>query len=173
MGIAEILCAGIITLGIGGSAERGKFACTHIPQIIELSDRFGFQPELMISLIHHESRWHPSAVSHANACGLTQVLPKYTGGAPYPRGAGNPTLTCKQLKDPKTSIDAGSRALRYWIMRYGKGSETIGLCGYNAGFRCRGIPLSRAGRSGMSYARRVLRMSMSLRTFVNKHQAAK
>ena len=106
MSIIEILCAGILSLGIGGTPERGQFACTHVPQIVELSEEMGFRPELMISLIHYESRWQPHVVSRANACGLTQVLPRYTGGPAYPRGAGNPRLTCNQLKDPQTSIEA-------------------------------------------------------------------
>lgn len=174
MGIAEILCAGILALGIGGTPERGEFACTHVPQIIERSRELGFRPALMISLIHHESRWQHRVVSHANACGLTQVLPRYTGGAPYPRGAGNPRLTCDQLKDPRVSIDAGSRALRYWIQRYGRGNERVGLCGYNAGFRCKTTrerpALSRAGRAGMSYARRVLRTASALEAYVRNNQ---
>ena len=178
MSIVEILCAGILSLGIGGTAERGEFACTHVPQIVELSEEMGFRPELMISLIHYESRWKPHVVSRANACGLTQVLPRYTGGPAYPRGAGNPRLTCDQLKDPRTSIDAGSRALRYWLHQYGRGNERIGLCGYNAGFRCRPRQnsegqrvLPRAGQQGMRYSRNVTRLANRLRSYVQTAQA--
>ena len=174
MNIVEILCAGILSLGVGGNNERGEFACTHVPQIVELSKEMDFRPEIMISLIHHESRWKPGVVSKANACGLTQVLPRYTGGPAYPRGAGNPKLTCDQLKDPTVSINAGARALRYWLHKYGRGNEKIGLCGYNAGFRCRPRVgpdgkkvLPKAGQQGMRYSKNVIRLANKLRSYVN------
>lgn len=171
MTFVEILCAGILALGIGGTQERGKYACAHVPQVVKMSKEMGFRPELMISLIHYESRWYPHVVSRANACGLTQVLPRYTGGRPYPRGVGNPKLTCKQLKDPVTSITAGSKALRYWLHQYGRGNERIGLCGYNAGFRCKTSKkkpkLSKGGRQGMSYSRKVVRTADKLKRYVD------
>ena len=163
MTLIEVLCAGILALGIGDSSERGEYACTHVPQIVEVSVAYGFRPEIMIALIHYESRFNPGVVSRANACGLTQVLPRYTGGRPYPRGVGNPRLTCDQLKDPETSILAGARALRYWLHVYGRGSEQTGLCGYNAGFRCKQRTPHAAGSR---YARRVRAMADRLSGYV-------
>jgi len=163
MTLIEVLCAGILALGIGDSSERAEYACTHVPQIVEVSEEFGLRPEIMIALIHYESRFHPRVVSRANACGLTQVLPRYTGGRPYPRGVGNPLLTCDQLKDPETSILAGARALRYWLHVYGRGNEQTGLCGYNAGFRCKQrVPHA----AGSRYARRVRAMADDLGRYV-------
>ena len=157
---AELLCSAIIALNIGGSEARAKYACIHVPQVLEVSKQMGFRPELMVSLIHYESRWKPKVVSSANACGLTQVLPRYTGGRPYPRGVGNPKLTCKQLYDPETSINAGARALRYWLYQYGRGQERVGLCGYNAGFRCKGKnPI----KAGMRYSKKVIRKANQLK----------
>ena len=164
MTLVEVICAGIVALGIGGTNERSEFACKYVPQVVVESNEMGFRPELMIALIHYESRWYPSVVSKANACGLTQVLPRYTGGRPYPRGVGNPKLTCKQLKDPTISITAGSRALRYWLKRYGKGNERVGLCGYNAGFRCKG---KSPHKGGMKYSGKVVRMADKLRKYIN------
>lgn len=164
MTLIEALCASILAFGIGDSSSRGEYACTHVPQIVEVSQKFNLRPEVMISLIHYESRFNPRVVSSAGACGLTQVLPRYTGGRPYPRGTGNPRLTCEQLKDPRTSILAGARALRYWLHRYGRGSERVGLCGYNAGFRCKGQTPHRAG---MRYSRRVIRMADRMERYVN------
>ena len=166
MTLIEVLCAGILALGVGGSPERGEFACAHVPQIVEVSNKFDLRPEVMIALIHYESRWYPHVVSRAGACGLTQVLPRYTGGRPYPRGAGNPRLTCNLLKDPQTSILAGARALRYWLHIYGRGNEQTGLCGYNAGFRCKGRTPHRAGSR---YARKVVQMADRLENYVNTH----
>ena len=164
MTLIEALCAAILAFGVGDSTSRGEYACTHVPQIIEVSQKFNLRPEIMVALIHYESRFNPRVVSRANACGLTQVLPRYTGGRPYPRGAGNPRLTCEQLKDPRTSILAGARALRYWLHIYGRGNERIGLCGYNAGFRCKGADPHPAG---MRYSRRVVRMANRLESYVN------
>jgi len=164
MTLIEALCAGILAFGIGDSQERGEYACTHVPQIVEVSHKFNLRPEVMIALIHYESRFNPKVVSKANACGLTQVLPRYTGGRPWPRGTGNPKLTCKQLKDPHTSILAGARALRYWLHRYGRGNEQVGLCGYNAGFRCKGKTPHKAGSR---YARRVRTKANRLERYVN------
>lgn len=157
---AELLCSAIIALNIGGSVERAEYACTHTPQIIEVSEEMGFRPELFVSLIHHESMWNPGAVSENNACGLTQVLPKYTGGQPYPLGIGGKKLSCDQLKDPQNSIVAGAHALRYWLYQYGRGHERVGLCGYNAGFRCYDIS---SDDTGMIYASRVIRTANRIR----------
>ena len=139
---AEILCA----IVIGRGRPNADVACKHMDTVVEAAERYELEPELLIALIHHESRWTPTAVSRSGACGLTQVLPKYTK---------NPRLTCKQLKDPKTSIWAGAKALDYWVHRYGRGRIKTGLCGYFAGFRCRGqTPSVR----GMRYSRKVRRL---------------
>ncbi len=146
--------------------EKSKIS---INQLIENNlDRYeeiNYGP-IMVSLIHYESRFNLRVVSSAGACGLTQVLPRYTGGRPYPRGVGNPRLTCEQLKDPRTSILAGARALRYWLHQYGRGNERVGLCGYNAGFRCKGQTPHRAG---MRYSRRVIRMADRIERYVGDH----
>jgi soluble lytic murein transglycosylase-like protein len=71
-------------------------------------------------------------VSSAGACGLTQVIPKWTGG-PETKGI---KYTCQQLKDPEISIKVGAQILSYNIRVYGKGNKDKGLCFYNAGTRC-------------------------------------
>ena len=90
------------------------------------------EPELLASLIFVESSFIPSAVSSADACGLTQVVPKWTGGLET-KGV---KYTCEQLKDPETSIKVGAQILSYNIRVYGKGNEDKGLCIYNAGTKC-------------------------------------
>ena len=89
-------------------------------------------PKLLASLIYVESGFHPHVVSRANACGLTQVIPKYTGGPETSRVK----YTCKQLKNPKTSIKVGAKVLRYVIVNYANGNVEKGLCYYNAGNIC-------------------------------------
>ena len=90
------------------------------------------EPELLAALIFVESSFYPNVVSSANACGLTQVVPKWTGG-PETKGI---KYTCQQLKNPETSIKVGAQILSYNIRVYGKGNENKGLCIYNAGTRC-------------------------------------
>ena len=134
---------------IGRKARRR--ACRWEPTVRKASQRFDLDPDLLGALIVVESRWRPWAVSHANACGLTQVIPKWTGGT----ASGRRKWTCEQLKRPRTAIPVGARILRWWIT-HRKGDVREGLCGYNAGFRtCK--------RAGARYAREVLRLQTRLK----------
>ena len=139
--MAETFCLVLLALGI----PRSDFACQHLETVVEAANHYDIRPEVMTAMIYTESRWNPKAVSKSNACGLTQVLPKYTR---------NPKLTCKSLFDPKVSIWTGAKKLNYWIYKYGRGSERIGLCGYNAGYRCKG---KNKHRRGVFYSKRVLK----------------
>ena len=159
---ANLFCAAVIALGIGGgSSPETSRACQYMEHIVEEARRNNLRPAIMIALIHHESSFVPNAHSHANACGLTQILPRYTGSDK----TGVPRLTCDELFNPYTSITMGSRTLSFWYRTYGRNRNMrVALCGYNAGYRCKlprdaqeGQRLSRAGRSGMRYARSVMR----------------
>jgi len=145
---AKVLCAAIIAssgvFGIGGKNR----ACRHSRQVVEASFKYKLDPYLLTSLIQVESNWKSHVVSPAGACGLTQVVHKYS------------KYNCKQLKNPKISIWEGAKKLNYWIYEYGKGNLKIGLCGYNAGFRCKGRS---AIKSGLTYARKVVTMSNRLK----------
>jgi len=148
--ISKILCLAMLSLGMP-KGERAQFACDLLPDVIEASETYNLDPALMVAMIHTESRWSHKAVSRSNACGLTQVLPKYTK---------NPKLSCNDLKDPKTSIWVGAKKLNYWIYKYGRGNKRIGLCGYNAGFRCKG---ENKHRRGMKYAAKVLKRTRMIK----------
>ena len=122
------------------SAEVDRAAATH-----------EMDPDLLNALIIVESRWKPWAVSVANACGLTQVIPKWTGG----KASNRRKWTCDELKSPRNSIRAGAQILKWWIT-HRKGDIREGLCGYNAGFRtCK--------RAGARYARAVLHLQAVLK----------
>ena len=132
------------------SASR-KRACNWEPTLQREAARRDLDPDLFGALIIVESRWRPWVVSHANACGLTQVIPKWTGGA----ASGRRKWTCEELKRPRTALAVGARILAWWIA-HRKGDVREGLCGYNAGFRtCK--------RAGASYARTVLSLRDTLR----------
>tara|TARA_B100001057_G_C22805926_1_gene933429 strand:+ start:822 stop:1280 length:459 start_codon:yes stop_codon:yes gene_type:complete len=135
-----------------------KKACKYTPQIVESSKNHRIEPEIMIGLIFVESSFHRKVESSAGACGLTQIIPKYTGKI-------TKKYSCDYLKrNPLESIDAGAKILRWWIdwhtenqlkKKYAK--EDIlkrALCSYNAGFRCSG---KRPSKGGMRYSLKVLK----------------
>jgi len=118
-------------------------------QVFQESEKNNISPTLLMSVIYIESGWDKTARSHMNACGLTQVIPKYTGS----RITKTKKYTCSQLKNPSVAIAVGAKTLSYWINKYGDGNFKTGLCGYAAGFRCKGKKIS---SGGMRYARKVL-----------------
>ena len=141
---AAALCAAMVS----AQMPRAKYACTHAKRVVKHCQKHKLDPVVFVSLIHVESNWRPHVVSYANACGLTQVIPKYSRG-----------YTCKQLKDPKTSIKVGTRILGYWLHKYAKGDYHTALCGYNAGFRCKGKnPI----KHGKQYAKKVMKMALRI-----------
>ena len=114
-------------------------ACSHVGYLILQSQKNDLSPFILASLIWHESRWEHDAVSNKNACGLTQILTKYS------------SHSCEELKDPRTSIKEGVAALTYW-KNHAKDMSTALKC-YNSGYEC----------SSNSYARIVLAKSEILK----------
>ena len=130
--LATQICAAVV-MTLGMSSAQNRAVCDYMPTIIEESNKNGIDPILFTSLIFHESAFRPRVVSRAGACGLTQVIPKYSDH------------TCEQLKRPKTSIREGTKALKYWLTR-AKGDLVNALCGYNAGNVCINNPNSKRAR---------------------------
>jgi len=159
------LCLSISVLGM--TEAKNKRVCGYLPEIVKSSKKRKIEPELLISLIFVESSFDRRAVSYAGACGLTQVMPKYTGGPALRK-----KLTCKQLKNPRISIRSGAKILSWWIKHH-KGNISQALCGYNAGFRCsyrknkKGKIVKRPNKYGMRYAKKVLKFSKKIKTKKN------
>mgnify|MGYP001403902412 CR=1 FL=1 len=128
---------------------RKKLVCDHSDLIVQESIKNDIDPSLLAALITVESNWDKDAVSYANACGLTQVIPKYTGWI-------TKKYTCNQLKNPRTSIKVGAKILGWWLNYHNK-SIPSALCGYAAGFRC-GKNAEKPSKGGMRYAKKVLKM---------------
>jgi soluble lytic murein transglycosylase-like protein len=146
---AEIICAAIISLGV----PNADFACTHMDTVVEVSEEYNLDPIILTALIHIESRWSPRAKSKAGACGLTQVIPKFSRKFGY--------VGCRMLKRrPKLAIRKGGQILNYWIKTYGKGDVLKGLCAYNAGYRCSG---KNANKRGIAYAKKIVDYSRNIR----------
>ena len=77
---------------------------------------------------------------------------------------GVPKLACSDLKQPKVSIDSGAIILSHWVHKYGRGNYTIGLCGYNAGYKCKGAAPS---KKGIAYAKKIQKTASALQRKVN------
>jgi soluble lytic murein transglycosylase-like protein len=142
---AELLCVAVLNIGM----PNAEFACEQMEHVVNAAEDMNLEPEILIAMIHYESRWTASARSAGGACGLTQVIPRWT----------SPRKSCQQLLFPPISIYEGAKMLRRWIDTLGRGSLTKGLCGYNAGYSCR----SRTSR-GWRYARKIQRMARRIRT---------
>ena len=149
MSLSVLLCSALMTI----SLPRAEYACRNMDILVEEAQKNDIEPEVLIALIHEESRWKPHAESSAGACGLTQVIPKYT----------KPYVTCRNLKRSKISLREGAKALSYWVYEYGKGDYKKGLCGYNGGYKC--------GKNSKNYARRVMRLAAKINKQVATQRA--
>ena len=146
---AELLCIAILNIGM----PNAEFACQQMEHVVNAADDLNFEPEILVAMIHYESRWNPAAVSGSGACGLTQVVPRWT----------NPRKTCQQLLFAPTSIYEGTKMLRRWMDRFGRGSLSRALCGYNAGYSCRS-----QGSRGWRYARKIQRLARRIKAQVRQ-----
>lgn len=164
MTYVEVLCLAVLNMGM----PKANFACDHMETIVDVAFENDIEPETVVALIHYESNWNPRVVSRSNACGLMQVIPKYTK---------KPKRTCRQLLRPNTNIRVGTKILSYWIHKYARGKEKTGLCAYLAGFRCKGPRPNRAGmryaRKIQKYAKKISRMADSLEECVDDRKNGK
>ena len=101
--------------------HNSSVICEYSQVIEQESRKNSLKSSLIVSVGRVESRWTPKAKSHGNACGVLQVLPKYTK---------NPKKTCSELQKPAIGIAVGAKKLNYWIYKYGKGSKRIGFLVY-------------------------------------------
>jgi soluble lytic murein transglycosylase-like protein len=89
--------------------------------IAETAEKHRLLPELLHAVIEAESAYDPSAVSHAGAVGLMQLMP----------------ATAKRFgvvdrTDPRQNLDGGATYLRF-LLDYFSNDLTLALAGYNAG----------------------------------------
>jgi soluble lytic murein transglycosylase-like protein len=123
-----------------------------VEAITEVSKRYRYRPAFVLSLIQHESRFDPKAVSTAGALGLTQLLPptahftaRYCGMAPPSRA---------DLFEPGTNIRLGFAFFAYLEGQYP--DRDTALTVYNGGpevlQRLTGGPLPLAGYRTAIYA---------------------
>ena len=136
-------------------AESLELACEQAEHLIKTVEQYDIDPAIFAGLIFYESRWDPNAISHSNACGLTQVLPRYADE------------TCEELMDPVTSISVGAEKLDGWsrmtvrdengrrrVLRPGGIREALAC--YNVGHACL------SSDRGRNYADRIMRYARHL-----------
>jgi soluble lytic murein transglycosylase-like protein len=153
MMLADFLCIAFVNLVF----PNADIACEHMYYVVDMAEIEKVDPFVVTSLIHVESRWTPEAVSRSGACGLTQVLPRFSGGY---RNRFGKRLSCKELQEPLTSIERGTAILAFYVKRY-RGNYRRALCAYNAGpARC--TP-GRKRHKGHRYADRVLSITRKLK----------
>tara|TARA_Y100000310_G_scaffold311271_1_gene357399 strand:+ start:1094 stop:1582 length:489 start_codon:yes stop_codon:yes gene_type:complete len=149
MTYAELICAAVLSIGM----PNAEYACKHMDTVVQVSEEYHLDPVILTALIHVESRWSPRAKSKSGACGLTQVIPKFSRKFGY--------VGCRMLKRrPKLAIRKGAQILSYWIGTYAKGNVRKGLCAYNAGYRCG--PKS-PDKTGKAYAEKVINQFEKIR----------
>ena len=90
----------------------------------------GLDPYLVASLIRQESEFNPVAVSHANAVGLMQLLPKT--GKLVAKELKLRTYSAPQLYNPTVNLELGTKYFRGMVDTFG-GKFEYALAAYNAG----------------------------------------
>lgn len=133
---------GSVTGPLVGSGANAGFD----PIIQEAATMYGLPFAFIKAVIHVESAFDPTAVSHAGAMGLMQLMP---GTAQ--------SLGCSDPFDPRMNILAGALYLRLLANRY-SGDMNLTLAAYNAGparvDRVQGVPFEDTAR----YIERVIRL---------------
>jgi len=87
-------------------------------------------PYLVASLIRQESEFNPTAISHANALGLMQVLP--VTGKKLAREEKLRHFSSEQLLLPGTNMQIGTRYFKELLDQF-NGTPEYALAAYNAG----------------------------------------
>jgi soluble lytic murein transglycosylase len=93
------------------------------------SEANGLDPYLVASLIRQESEFNPNALSHANAVGLMQLLPKT--GKVVAKEVKLKRYNASQLYMPAVNLQLGTKYFRGMVDKFG--SFEYALAAYNAG----------------------------------------
>src|SRR5215467_1462168 len=89
--------------------------------IFDVGQREGVDPRFIHAVIWQESKYDPTARSHAGAQGLMQLMP-----------ATAKRFGCDDTNDPEKNIEAGTKYLG-WLLKRFDGNVELALAAYNAG----------------------------------------
>ena len=128
-GGAVLLAVVLILLGTG-VLGRLRYPAPHQDLVTRESASLGLDPNLVSSLIYHESRWDPNARSSAGARGLMQLT---EGTYQWLRSlAGEEEADPQRLFDPAENVHYGC-ALLHLLLEHYDGRVDTALAAYNAG----------------------------------------
>lgn len=106
--------------------NRKCFSTTYIANIVDKTYRFAQQnqldPDLMLGMMRVESRFDAKAVSHANARGLMQVIPKWH----------REKIAGRKIHNPSVGIEVGVKVYREYLTR-AKGNHYVAMNLYSGG----------------------------------------
>ncbi len=98
---------------------RGTYKGEFLTMAKDAASRHGVPEDLFLRLVQQESNWNHTAVSHAGAIGLAQLMPD----------------TARLLRvdptDPKQNLEGGARYLKQQYRTFG--TWKLALAAYNAG----------------------------------------
>jgi soluble lytic murein transglycosylase len=109
---------------------EGLFPRPYWEQLKQSSVENRLNPFLVASLIRQESEFNPEAISHAQAMGLMQLLPKT--GKKLAHELKIRRFDYSMLLDPRINLQLGTRYLRSLLDKY-DGHLEYALAAYNAG----------------------------------------
>ena len=118
------------TVSAAGVISIDDFIPTDVPTsgdhdldlvIARTGRNLGVDPRLIHAVIWQESKYKPSAESHAGAQGLMQLMP-----------AAAQRFGCDDRNDAAANVTAGTKYLR-WLLKRFDGNVTLALAAYNAG----------------------------------------
>lgn len=114
-------------------AHRSRLTDTEIQQVAEVlvdcAAQYDIEPELVIAVIHVESRGNAYALSPVGAMGLMQIMPRT--GEELAAELGIQWVGAKLLFEPQTNVRLGIAYLRQLRQRFGNWSTA--LAAYNWG----------------------------------------
>ncbi|MBZ5657820.1 MAG: transglycosylase SLT domain-containing protein [Acidobacteriia bacterium] len=106
------------------------FPKAYWPDLRKYSTLNGLDPYLVASLIRQESEFNAAAISHANAVGLMQLLPKT--GKTVAKQVKLRGYSAPQLYTPAVNLQLGTRYFKDMVDKY-NGQFEYALAAYNAG----------------------------------------
>lgn len=98
---------------------RGNYKGEYLAVAKAAARKHAVPEDLFLRLVQQESGWNPSAVSHAGAKGLAQLMP------------GTARKLGVDIHNPHQNLEGGARYLRMMYNRFG--SWRLALAAYNAG----------------------------------------
>lgn len=116
-----------LTLCFGGSAFAYPFSQDDIKQLLEEEAQYqGVSPSLVLAIAKVESDFNPSALSHAGAKGVMQIMPATAKNGFQVEG--------HELFNAKVNIRVGVAFIKQLLEQY-NGQVDIALSHYNGGSR--------------------------------------